>query len=210
MSGSPSSSPPRGQPPIAFATAQHPGLARSPSITGSVSGSASPSTRYGSFPPGGSSGVVSGPELEERLRGAVRRAEDGRDKGKARAKPSARASTDHFKRSWGPSSARILMHKSSGLGRQPSIAGDDVFDSDADLDDDDEETLGRREESSGLLGVRARRSSSRMSTSSGRERRAKSGGIVEGLDADKQPGVLKMEAMGRTWGRQGLVTIYAG
>ncbi|KAL8291955.1 hypothetical protein RQP46_001421 [Phenoliferia psychrophenolica] len=173
------------------------------SKSGSVSGSATPSTSYGSFPPGSGTGkgTVSGPELEERLRGAVLRADK---KGKG------------LKRSWGPSSARVLVHHSSGLGRQPSITGDDVFDSDADLEDDDydeESGTSHDAESSGLLWARGRgvrRTASGISSDEGRERRARSGGFVEGNEQDKQPGVLKMEMMGRSWGRKGLVTIYAG
>ncbi|KAM0745775.1 MFS general substrate transporter [Meredithblackwellia eburnea MCA 4105] len=35
-------------------------------------------------------------------------------------------------------------------------------------------------------------------------------GLVDGSEIEKQTGVLKMETMARTWGRKGLLTIYAG
>ncbi|KAK4704828.1 hypothetical protein P7C70_g1390, partial [Phenoliferia sp. Uapishka_3] len=205
------SSPPKHLPNLIVETSQKPSPARSPSITGSISGSASPATRYGSFPPGGSSqlgGTVGGPELEQRLRGAIRRSEEegaergltpGDRKGKAKARDQARKDP---KRSWGRTASKVLVHKSSGLGRQPSLAADDVFDSDASLTDEDDER-NNRGESSAFLGRR-------MSENLGRQRRARSGGFVEGSAVEKQPGVLKMEIMGRSWGRKGLVTIYAG
>lgn len=93
-----------------------------------------------------------------------------------------------------------------------------MFDSDADLDDDERRAGGHHDASSEpwsgeessrdtLLG---RRRSRAESQSSARDRRIRAGGFVEGSDVEKQPGVLKMEAMARTWGRKGLVTIYCG
>jgi hypothetical protein len=40
--------------------------------------------------------------------------------------------------------------------------------------------------------------------------RERSSGYVQGREEDKQWGVVKMEIMARSWGRNGLLTIYAG
>ncbi|GAA5939078.1 hypothetical protein JCM10213_006022 [Rhodosporidiobolus nylandii] len=160
-------------------------MTRGPSLlTGSTSGSATPSTSYGSFPPGEGAEVVAS-QLRSKLSG-----EDiaGGRRGE--------------QRSWARSKERLLLPGRDG--RQ----NEDVYDSDGDLTASDGEGLSSR------LGGGAQGEEDEIWTAGdeagggGGGRRARRATVEE--PEDKQWGVVKMELMARTWGKRGLFTIYAG
>ncbi|ORY89658.1 major facilitator superfamily domain-containing protein [Leucosporidium creatinivorum] len=160
-------------------------LGRSPSMTGSVSGSASPNTRYGSFAPGTS-------------------AEEGKDhlEEVLRSKLSGTSRSRDHRRRWERSQERLIPRNQAG-------GAEDVWDSDADLSDD----LG--EGTSALRGRRQREATEdevwnagdehETSTTEGAGRRPRAED-----NGHKQWGVKKMELMSTVWGKGGLTSIYIG
>lgn len=185
-----------------FTLAHHPDLARSVSLSGSTSGSASPLTQYGSFPP--REGNLKG--LESRLRDSLR-------------KERTRKIT---KKVWERKSSQRILYpsRSSGIGRDSqNLMGEDVYDSDADISDDQlAGTSGFQWEgdeddiiwTAGESSISRPVSSKSRKLEAGRLRREISGGYVETEDEEKQWGVMKMELMARTWGRSGLLAVFAG
>ncbi|GAA5988535.1 hypothetical protein JCM11641_003307 [Rhodosporidiobolus odoratus] len=172
-------------------------LARGPSLlTGSISGSATPSTSYGSFPPSDAQKVEAA--LAERLAEGSMGRNSGRMKGLK------------GERRWERSRERLLLPGSDGQQTE------DVYDSDGDLGSAEETPLGEgmgrgageeEQDEAWYAGGSPNRTR--------RERRARDiqrrrSGVVEPEEGDKQWGVVKMELMARTWGRRGLFTIYAG
>lgn len=177
-----------------------PHLVRQASATGSVSGSASPSTRYGSFPP--STSLLQHADLEARLRGSLLGNDERRTQslGKAAGKGKGKARMGS-RRMFERSRERVVFPRRS----EGHLTGEDVYDSDADLSD---EGVSRR-----LLGGREEEQDAIWTAGDeewDRRRRNRSAQSVIGKDEDKQWGVVKMEMMARTWGRKGLLTIYAG
>lgn len=96
--------------------------------------------------------------------------------------------------------------------------GEDVYDSDADLSDDqlvgtsERQWEGDEEDGIWTAGESISRpvSSKGRKLEAGRLRRERSGGYVETQEEEKQWGVVKMELMARTWGRSGLLAVFAG
>lgn len=149
-------------------------------MTGSVSGSASPSTRYGSFPPGASAEEAKD-VLEEVLRGKL----SGKGKGQ--------------RRRWERSQERLIPHHQ--VGRT-----EDVYDSDADLSDDAGEGTsalrGQGSPDSSDDAVWNAGDEDDHSAPAVRYPR-----VDDGI---KQWGVQKMELMSTVWGKSGLTSIYIG
>ncbi|GAA5968346.1 hypothetical protein JCM21900_000981 [Sporobolomyces salmonicolor] len=188
-------------------------MSRVPSLlTGSQSGSASPSTRYGSFPPSDAAAPSAGhaQDLEALLRSKLS-GPDRSGEGKR-----ARHGTTNLKgldRRWERSQERLIRPGKDGR------SSEDPFDSDADVSSDGEERL---EEGAGAPlateqgdgdgdevwnagdGSWGRRSGKQA------QRRAGERANRTTAEEDKQWGVVKMELMARTWGKRGLFTIYAG
>ena len=166
-----------------------PSLVRQASTTGSTSGSASPSTRYGSFPP--STSLLHHADLEARLRGSLlgneeRRTQSlGKAKGKGKGKGKAKMGS---RRMFERSRERVLFPRRS----EGHMIGEDVFDSDADLSDEGASArlLGGREEEDAIWTV--------GDDELDRRRRNKSAQSVVAKEEDKQWGVVKMEMMART------------
>lgn len=154
-------------------------------MTGSVSGSASPNTRYGSFAPG-TSAEEGRDHLEEVLRSKL---------------SGSNRSRDHRRR-WERSQERLIPRSQAG-------GAEDVWESDADLSDD----LG--EGTSALRGRRQREPTDddvwnagdehETSTTEGTGRRTRAED-----EGHKQWGVKKMELMSTVWGKGGLTSIYIG
>ncbi|BGP33078.1 hypothetical protein JCM10296v2_004867 [Rhodotorula toruloides] len=187
-------------------------------LTGTTSGSATPSTSYGSFPPADDLTAAQGAknEVERLLR--------------AKLGASIGGKGERGQRRWTRSRERLVQSGS-----------EDVYDSDASLEggrkdgeqfaedgrvyrtDTDEET---DEDERGAIhwdeGAPLRRRKSASGEDDGwrdvpatqprdqSERRSGANGSTRQPEEDKQWGVVKMEIMARTWGRKGLFTIYAG
>jgi len=172
-------------------------------LTGSTSGSATPSTSYGSFPP-----------AEDDVE-AILRSKLGRQ---AQAEEAAsRAGGPGGKRRWARSRERLVP---TGPDGRPT---DDVFDSDGDAEPSDGEGGAHRspfaaagfgeEDGGNPWGGTTQydgspRRARKVPPPAGERSRAAGGHIAP--EGDKQWGVVKMELMARTWGRRGLFTIYAG
>ncbi|GAA5912681.1 hypothetical protein JCM8208_007728 [Rhodotorula glutinis] len=193
----------------AGATTPGGGFTAGPStLTGSTSGSATPSTSYGSFPP-----------AEDDVE-AILRSKLGRQ---AQAEEAASRAGAGGKRRWARSRERLVP---TGPDGRPT---DDVFDSDGDAEPSDGEggvgggggahrspfaAAGFGEEDGGnpwggtTQYDGSPRRPRKVPASAGERSRAAGGHIAP--EGDKQWGVVKMELMARTWGRRGLFTIYAG
>ncbi|GAA6006045.1 hypothetical protein JCM10207_007324 [Rhodosporidiobolus poonsookiae] len=180
-------------------SARMPGLVRGPSLlTGSASGSATPTTSYGSFPPADTPVPGTG-NVEALLR--TKLSQDNLAGGDQLGRNRSVA------RRWERSQERLLLPGRDGR------TSEDVYDSDGDLPSDSDPravsratpdsdvgdevwTAGEGDAAAGWRRSLASRSSARSGV-----------GEAEGL---KPFGVVKMELMARTWGRKGLFTIYAG
>jgi hypothetical protein len=151
-------------------------------MTGSVSGSASPNTRYGSFAPG-TSAEEGRDHLEEVLRSKLSGSSRGRD----------------HRRRWERSQERLIPRSQAG-------GAEDVWDSDADLSDD----LG--EGTSALRGRRHREATDDEVWNAGDEEETSTSERRPRAEAEghKQWGVKKMELMSTVWGKGGLTSIYIG
>lgn len=192
-------------------------------LTGSESGSATPSTRYGSFPPGGnetplSSSANSAPHsklLEDALKNATANGTDANKKKTQRT----RSGGVGFHRKWERSQERLLRVTRDGN----SLDDDDGTGHETPGDEEDEEEDGGSE--SPLLEADDQVWNAGETASWGRRRAARNLRTARDLSAghghanqgppstgheDKQWGVVKMELMARTWGKKGLFTIYAG
>ncbi|GAA5871445.1 hypothetical protein JCM16303_000758 [Sporobolomyces ruberrimus] len=204
-------------------------LAREPShLTGSQSGSASPSTRYGSFPPGEdhpspvptlSSSTSHSKLLEEALDKKLRKSNTG-----------SRIGGMGINRKWERSQERLLrvtrdgkcLDDDDGDGDHQGYANDEGGE-ERTRDTEDEEDRGSespllRGDENGAAGEDQIWTAGE-SPSWGRRRAARNLRRAEATSAnspphtaqeDKQWGVVKMELMARTWGKKGLFTIYAG
>lgn len=204
------------------------------SITASTSGSASPKTTYGSFPPSlpvapidhhlTTTSLLS-PNDHHGTR--TRKNSNGNGNGKRKGNGKGRkwdwetnakvVNPRHSFSSLGAGPVRPQLGNANGVG-----AGEgDLYDSDADLittdegSDHEDEDPGQGTERP--TSSHHHRSSLLAINSSGKGgagiRRVKSRnteGLVKAEEEDKQWGVLKMEAMGRFWGKRGLCGIYAG
>ncbi|BGP49152.1 hypothetical protein JCM10450v2_005035 [Rhodotorula kratochvilovae] len=171
-------------------------------LTGSTSGSATPSTSYGSFPPVGE-------EVEAILRTKLSR-QAAIEAGRA----SDERSNGSGKRRWASSRERLLLPGPDGQ------TSEDVFDSDGDAEPSDGEGVSRthfdengfgQEDGGDPWGAAAEYDGSPRRPRKGvapSVRSRMSGHAAP--DGDKQWGVVKMELMAKTWGRKGLFTIYAG
>lgn len=201
-------------------------------LTGTTSGSATPSTSYGSFPPkngktnaqdGGNEAAVKA--VEDLLRDKLQ-ASPGPARNRVRLEPGTAASSSErhgrlgSKRRWTRSRERLLMRDDRGQTH------DDVYDSDAGTASDPENGVLARDfhdftdqgddvdptEPWRTVNGKGRPSSppeegflpSRRPSRNGKDERSSSG------DEDKQWGVVKMELMAKTWGRKGFLTVYAG
>ncbi|GAA5835089.1 hypothetical protein JCM11251_000161 [Rhodosporidiobolus azoricus] len=177
---------------------------RGPSLlTGSTSGSATPSTSYGSFPPAdGPAPAAATGEVERILRRKLSQTVEvqGMRRGELRRE-----------RQWERSRERLIRPGRDGK------QGEDVYDSDGDALSDGEPLIGgaggeAADESSGddvWNAGDAERNAWTGSVRSKRSKKSTRSGMVE-PEGDKQWGVVKMELMSKTWGRSGLWTIYAG
>ncbi|GAA5949173.1 hypothetical protein JCM3765_003319 [Sporobolomyces pararoseus] len=199
-------------------------LPREPSqLTGSQSGSATPSTRYGSFPPAGDSNQPTNAAAHhsQLLEDALKNAATGSSK-KVRDSPK-RARVGLGNRKWERSQERLLRVTRDGkcLDDDHGEHGDEGLN--GNHDHEDTEDAGSE---SPLLGVgedvedlvwnagetaswgrrRGARSSRPTADTTSNSHSAHSTTTQE----DKQWGVVKMELMARTWGKKGLFTIYAG
>lgn len=183
------------------------GLVGVSTLTGSTSGSATPSTSYGSFPPAED-------DVEAILRAKLDRQALAEAGGGALDERGTGAGS---KRRWARSRERLLLPGADG---RPT---DDVFDSDGDAEPSDGEGVGAhhslfaadgfgQEDGGNPWGA-----TTQYDGSPRRPRkvppppseRSRAGGHIA-PEGDKQWGVVKMELMARTWGRRGLFTIYAG
>ncbi|GAA5863975.1 hypothetical protein JCM1840_000654 [Sporobolomyces johnsonii] len=185
-------------------------MSRAPSLlTGSQSGSASPSTRYGSFPPSDSAAPSTGDtrDLEALLKSKL----SGPDRsGEGKRARNGSRSLKGLDRRWERSQERLLRPGKDGR------SSEDPFDSDADIASDVEE---RQEGGAGapLAGEDADgdevwNAGDSWGRRSGKQAQKRAGERANRTTAeeDKQWGVVKMELMARTWGKRGLFTIYAG
>ncbi|GAA6063114.1 hypothetical protein JCM10212_002636 [Sporobolomyces blumeae] len=192
-------------------------LHRLPSLlTGSVSGSASPSTRYGSFPPDNATAT---PEAVEQ---ALNRHFEAH---------SAKSSLKGLNRKWERSQERLLrltrdgrsfddawledeatggaggglrtghLEDADGAGSETPLLFDDY---DEDDDGDDGVRAAWRARDGAWTRPRRNGTKGERGTSSSPSRTSFP------PSEDKQWGVVKMELMARTWGKKGLFTIYAG
>lgn len=156
--------------------------------TGSQSGSASPATRYGSFPPR--------PEDLRKLLLPL---------GKGAPKRGRRM--ERYRREWAKSEERVLFASTSVDGR---LRGEDVYDRDAETEVDSLDDPNRpasRGAATTQPGERAEWAQPHLDVKERLRRHSGGGG---GAGAVKQRGVLKMELMGRHWGRSGLLRVFAG
>ncbi|GAA6002891.1 uncharacterized protein JCM10292_001359 [Rhodotorula paludigena] len=181
----------------------------SSALTGTTSGSATPSTSYGSFPPPGE-------EVESALRSKLYRQTSPDERGD---ESSPRASTSRGgRRRWERSRERLIPF---GVGGRRS---DDVYDSDGDASDASVEQHPASHEHSPFTQDGFGQEDGGDPWTAGEDDMAdvrrngkdKAGSVMSrhsGVvvpEGDKQWGVVKMELMSRTWGRKGLLTIYAG
>ncbi|GAA5993287.1 hypothetical protein JCM10908_001413 [Rhodotorula pacifica] len=122
----------------------HLGARVASALTGTTSGSATPSTSYGSFPPGAAAGPPSGTSVkavEDLLRDklAPSRSSSRGQGSKHRSKLDTTSEANNHRRRWTRSRERLLVRDAQGR------VTDDVYDSDneaAALSDDDEEEVG--------------------------------------------------------------------
>ncbi|GAA5935212.1 uncharacterized protein JCM15063_000971 [Sporobolomyces koalae] len=198
---------------------------REPSLlTGSRSGSATPSTRYGSFPPAEDAVAQSTHHQPTKshsalLEQALRDAHASTSKYNPRRSRTEASSAVGLNRKWERSQERLLRVTRDGKSLDDSSHDD--RDECAGSDDDNED---RGSESPLLDDVRnGQRSPDEVwnageTASWGRRRAARNlrnNGTPAAIPSntaaeDKQWGVVKMELMARTWGKKGLFTIYAG
>ena len=211
-----------------------PPLHRLPSLlTGSRSGSASPSTRYGSFPPDGeevvSTNLVQPPSnsnhqghhhsqlLEEALVNA-RNTKKGSRSRKGLL----------LNRKWERSQERLLRLTRDGKSFDDSLNNHHEGNRDDREEEEDEEEEEERHQSDeplletdgegdevwnagdGSWGRRRAAKNLRNAAAARANGRVVNTGSSGGHQEDKQWGVVKMELMARTWGKKGLFTIYAG
>lgn len=185
---------------------------RSHSMTGSVSGSASPSTRYGSFPPSTSTATTaeqyqnytSGDStpaalhahprldheiehIEDMLRASLRR--DWRAQQDSDTDSAPRKQKKTLKR------GRSTEHRSWSKSTERMFARDTLFDS-----EDETETPGRPYSHDDLLDAEDGHS---IKVERKRSRSRNDG-------EEMHWGVRKMVMMGTSWSRKTLVTLYAG
>lgn len=173
-------------------------------LTGSVSGSASPHTRYGSFPP--TTTLLLGEEVSARLRAAERvvpeedrageidgdvflsargreRERHGKGKDKGRRIPE-------YRRIWSQSSETVCRRGADDVG---------VDDLESEVVEQSDSTL------LGPDGEQPARAKARSRVAAGPS------ASVPGDDSvERQYGVVKMEIITKYWSKQGLWTIYAG
>ncbi|GAA6040600.1 hypothetical protein JCM8097_008062 [Rhodosporidiobolus ruineniae] len=174
------------------------GMARGPSLlTGSTSGSATPSTTYGSFPPSDAPAPGAGEDVESILRRKLSQS----DVQQHPPSSSSRESTLRHERRWERSRERLLRPGRDGQ------TSEDVYDSDGDALSDGEQlgASGAAQDGSGEDEVWTAGEARDLDGST----RSKRSNRVQ-PEGDKQWGVVKMELMARTWGKRGLFTIYAG
>ncbi|GAA5912263.1 uncharacterized protein JCM6883_003299 [Sporobolomyces salmoneus] len=208
-------------PPTSLPPSRH--LVRTPSqLTGSQSGSASPSTRYGSFPPAGDESsqqtTPQTPTHSKLLEDALENATKGCQKLR-REKSKRVQSQTGMNRKWERSQERLLRVTRDGqcLDDHEAELGQEGGHDDH---EDDEEDRGSE---SPLLGGPGEEADDPVwnageTASWGKRRAARN--LRRAIDPsanghattqeDKQWGVVKMELMARTWGKKGLFTIYAG
>ena len=199
-------------------------LPREPSqLTGSQSGSATPSTRYGSFPPAGESQQPTNATANhsQLLEDALKNAATGNAK-KVRNSPK-RARVGLGNRKWERSQERLLRVTRDGKCLDDDHGELGHEEPNGNHDHEDAEDAGSE---SPLLGVGDETEdlvwNAGETASWGRRRGARSSRpttdtVANGhsthsttTQEDKQWGVVKMELMARTWGKKGLFTIYAG
>jgi hypothetical protein len=168
-------------------------MTRGPSLlSGSVSGSATPSTSYGSFPPTDGPARDVTADVENILRTKL-------------SQEAMRKGGRMGERRWERSRERLLLPGKDG--RQ----SEDVYDSDGEAGSDGEPLKGSRtaaeeEEDAVWTAGDSIRGRERVREST----RSRAPTEVGEEGGDKQWGVVKMELMARTWGKRGLFTIYAG
>jgi hypothetical protein len=172
-------------------------------LTGSASGSASPSTRYGSFPPT-STPVMSGDEINQRLSHASTSREVMTDDNRSRTMLEFEENAAGVIRSDRKGKGK---KKSKGSERRWTRSSETLLRGDVediyDQDDDIQTRLTPEDEEELMAGRKLRRTLSQS-----RSEILESKGLVGTTEI--QYGVLKMELIARNWGKRGLWSIYAG